>query len=190
MQNEWPLCVHRAGTATACRQGLSVPRMRTISQEMQRHEGVREGETVMTTITRNEVARMLRVSVATVRRMEGKSLHPRLIDGAWRFEVDEVNRIQRASNSVSKRVPSEGQIAAEIFRRFDEGQSLRQIVRECRQLPKVVQALYEEWNTPLGHQAGCDDESAIFTRDEEDIVRWEEAMRAMIAADERRELQV
>jgi hypothetical protein len=153
--------------------------MRTISQEIQRYEGVREGEGVMVTITRKEVASMLGVSVATVRRMEGKSLHPKLIDGAWRFEIDDVKGVQRAPSAVVKRAPSEGEIAAEIFRRFDEGKSLRQIVRECRQPPKVIRAMHEEWAAPLGRASDVEC-CAATTRDEEEIVRWEEAMRAMI----------
>jgi hypothetical protein len=153
---------------------------------MQEHEDVREGEAVMATITRNEVASMLGVSLATVRRMEGKSLHPRMVDGAWRFEVDEVKNIQRAPNSVVKRSPSEGEVAAEIFRRFDEGQSLRRIVSECRQAPSVVRRLYREWSAPLGGrpELETEDDYAITTRDEEELVRWEEAMRTMSAADE------
>lgn len=138
----------------------------------------------MATITRSEVASLLGVSVATVRRMEGKSLHPKLIDGAWRFELDEVNGVQRTPNAVVKGTPSEGEIAAEIFRRFDEGQSLRQIVRECRQPPEVVQDLYRDWRTPLGEQAECSDTSAMARQDEEELVRWEASMRAIIAADE------
>ncbi len=137
----------------------------------------------MATITRNEVASMLGVSVATVRRMEGKMLHPRLVDGAWRFEADEVKSLSRMQNPVGRRALSEGEIAAEVFRRFDQGQSLRQIVRECSLAPKTVQALYREWNTPLGVQADGD-EPEIAPRDEDELVRWEEAMRAEIAAAE------
>jgi hypothetical protein len=159
--------------------------MRACCLEMQGHEDVREGEAVMATITRNEVASMLGVSVATVRRMEGKSLHPRMVDGAWRFEVDEVKNIQRAPNSVVKRSPSEGEVAAEIFRRFDEGQSLRQIVRECRQPPSVVRILHQEWAAPLGKTSNPESEDSreVTAQLEQEIACWEDEMKALIAAD-------
>jgi hypothetical protein len=152
---------------------------------MQRNEDVREGEAAMATITRSEVASMLGVSVATVRRMEGKSLHPKLTDGAWRFEIDEVKNVQRVPNAVVRRTPSEGEIAAEIFLRFGEGQSLRQIVCECRQPVRVVRALYQEWTTPLGEKPDdtWKDEFTIGVREEEALAKWEADMRAMLDED-------
>jgi hypothetical protein len=178
-------------TAIACRQGLSLISLSTNYREMQERKGVTEGGVAMAMLTRNKVADMLGVSVATVRRMEGKSLHPRMVDGAWMFELDEVISIQRSPRPAANRPPSEGEVAAEIFRRFDEGQSLRKIVRDCRQSPKVVQALYREWGTPLGEKPEADavDRHAQLLQDEQDLVRWEESMKAMTAADEENDLQ-
>jgi len=156
---------------------------------MQGQEGVTKGEAVMATITRSEVASMLGVSVATVRRMEGKSLHPKMVDRTWAFDPDEVAKVQRSPSRTTKRPPSDGELAAEIFRRFDLRQSLGEIVREFRQSPKVVQALYREWSTPLGGTPDDQDDRALTTRDEQDLVRWEQDMRAMIATDEEHDLQ-
>jgi len=158
---------------------------------MQEQEGVTEGKVATTTLTRNDVAGILGISVAKVRRMEGKELHPRFVGGKWLFALDEVKKIQGSPSPTTGRPSSDGELAAEMFRRFEQGQSLRQIVRECRQSPKIVQALYRDWSTPLGGtpEADAEDESAVATRDEQELVRWEEDMKAMIAADDDRNLQ-
>src|SRR5688572_22532524 len=51
-------------------------------------------------LTRAQVARRLRKSIATVRRMEGVRLHPTCdVDGVWHFDVDEVESCVRAQVS-------------------------------------------------------------------------------------------
>jgi hypothetical protein len=158
---------------------------------MQGQEGVTEGEVATTTLTRNDVASILGISVAKVRRMEGKELHPRFVGGRWLFALDEVTKLQHSPSPTTRRPLSDGELAAELFRRFDQGQSLRQIIRECRQSPKIVQALYRDWATPLGGtpEAAVEDEGAVSMRDEQELVRWEDEMKAMVAADEERDLQ-
>ena len=158
---------------------------------MLEQEGVTEGEVATTTLTRNDVASILGISVAKVRRMEGKELHPRFVDGKWLFALNEVTNIQRSPSPTTARPPSDGELAAEMFRRFDQGQSLRQIIRDCRQSPKVVQALYRDWATPLGGtpEAAVEDEGAVSMRDEQELVRWEDEMKAIVAADEERDLR-
>jgi uncharacterized protein YqfA (UPF0365 family) len=74
---------------------------------------------------------------------------------------------------------------------IDQGQSLLQIIRHCQQSPKVVQALYRDWATPLGGtpKADAEDERAVAMRDEQELVRWEDEMKAIVADDEERDLQ-
>ena len=76
-----------------------------------------------------------------------------------------------------------GELAAEIFQRFDQGQSLREVVMVCRQPPELVRALYRQWGTPLG-EAEPAAPDALAEKDDQDLVRWEEQMRAMTAAEE------
>jgi len=44
-------------------------------------------------LTRMQVARALGRSIATVRRIEGELLHPRLVGGVWRFKRREVDEL-------------------------------------------------------------------------------------------------
>jgi hypothetical protein len=154
---------------------------------MQDCEGVTEGEAVTATLTRQNVAAILGVSVAKVRRMEGKELHPSFVDGKWLFDVVEVRRLQ----SAPKRASTDGEVAAEVFERFDTGQSIRQIVRECKLAPELVFNLYRYWDTSLGESPDIDgvDSRAQQRQEEQDLARWEEEIRAMITADEERDLQ-
>jgi hypothetical protein len=155
---------------------------------MQDNETVSEVEGATATLTRKKVASMLGVSVATVRRMEGKSLHPRRVAGAWLFEMGEVAAIPKASRPTDARDPSEGALIAELFRCFDKGQSFRQVVRESRQAPDLVRAAYRQWSTPLGEiPEQAPEVDVLARRDEHDLVRWEDQMRAMEAADERKD---
>jgi len=120
--------------------------------------------------------------------MEGKTLHPRLVNGTWLFDSGEVIEVQRSAKLTTRKPSSEGELAAELFRRFDEGQSLRQVVRECRQDPEVIQALYCQWATPLGGAREAEaDAYALARQGEQDLVRWEERMRAMLAANEKQD---
>jgi hypothetical protein len=107
------------------------------------------------------------------------------------FALDEVTKLQRSPSPTTRRPLSDGELAAELFRRFDQGQSLRQIIRDCQQSPKVVQALYRDWATPLGGtpEAAVEDGRAVTMRDEQELVRWEDEMKAMVAADEERDLR-
>jgi hypothetical protein len=142
-------------------------------------------------LTRNDVASILGISVAKVRRMEGRELHPRFVGGKWLFALDEVTKLQHSPSPTTRRPQSDGELAAELFRRFDRGQSLRQIIRDCQQSPKVVQALYRDWATPLGGrpEADAEDERAVTMRDEQELVRWEDEMKAMVADDEERDIR-
>jgi excisionase family DNA binding protein len=152
---------------------------------MQGKEDVTEEMVATATLTRDKVASILGVSVSTIRRMEGKSLHPRLVGRTWLFDLAEVMAAQRSARSTTAKTSSSGELAAELFRRFNEGQPLRRVVRECRQDPEVVQALYRQWATSLGETPAAERDLYVLARqDEQDLVCWEERMRAMMAADE------
>jgi len=53
-------------------------------------------------ITRQKVATMLDVSLATVRRMEGHDLHPDIVDGVRIFSLDEVNALKAVRAAAGK----------------------------------------------------------------------------------------
>lgn len=107
-------------------------------------------------LTRSQVAEYLGVSVSTVRRMEGSELHPTIdARGVHRFDPEEVIK---AAESVRRpasppRPASEplspGELAAEVFERFERRYSLSEIVRDLRIQPRKVRTLYHEWRTSL-----------------------------------------
>jgi hypothetical protein len=99
-------------------------------------------------LTRAQVARELQVSIATVRRLEKKKLHPkRDRDGVMRFDRREVIEL---AGQRGREVPIEGKVAARVFSLFDRGASLREVVQESEQPPVVVRMLWLEYQTPLG----------------------------------------
>lgn len=101
--------------------------------------------------TRHEVAEHLGISIATVRRMEGRKLHP-VPDarGVRRFDADEVRalRAERTTRPASKR-EHHGELAARVFEQFAGGADLRRIVVTVRVHPSIVRALYAEWLVSL-----------------------------------------
>ena len=109
------------------------------------------------TLTRAQVAARLGISTSSVRRLEGIELHPvQDARGVWRFDSAEVARVPpRARQQESLRargpreVPTGGEIAARIFRLFDAGRELSEIVIATRQPPSTVRWLYREWSTGL-----------------------------------------
>jgi hypothetical protein len=55
-------------------------------------------------LTRMQVARALGRSIATVRRIEGELLHPRLVGGIWRFKRREVDELAAEIRSGRRRL--------------------------------------------------------------------------------------
>lgn len=118
-----------------------------------------------TLLTRAEVAARLGVSTSTVRRFEGEQLHPRRgADGVNRFDPAEVaalamkllgekppkTKLQaRNSNRASAAPRTPGDIAAEVFARLEQRQSLAEIVVGVRVAPDVVRELHREWQRGL-----------------------------------------
>lgn len=111
-------------------------------------------------LTRGQVAARLGISVSTVRRYEGDKLHPTLDehDVRW-FDEKEVATLaatlangdgikRSASASSGARAPESrtaGEIAALAFERFEQRQSLSEIVIGLRVEPERVRALFEQW---------------------------------------------
>lgn len=106
-------------------------------------------------LTRPAVARRLGTSVASVRRLEGRLLHPERNErGVWLFALDEVERLAASyAPKHRRRSISDGEVAARAFQLFESGHDLTQIVVRLRQHPHVIRILYEEWQTDLatGH---------------------------------------
>jgi hypothetical protein len=100
-------------------------------------------------LTRAQAAERFGVSVSKIRSLEGKTLHPEVIDGVHYFAKDEVD-VVACSMPVSSRRRSrldEGQIAARVFRLIDNGKEVREIVEELEVAPQLVRELYREWKT-------------------------------------------
>lgn len=113
-------------------------------------------------LTRAEVAARLGVSTSTVRRYEGDQLHPtKGTDGVNRFDPEEVAALARAlldqkppkarskqaRNADKARTP--GDIAAEVFERLEQRQSLAEIVIGVRVAPELVRELHRQWQLGL-----------------------------------------
>ena len=107
-------------------------------------------------LTRKQVADLLGVSVFKVRTLERKGeLHPVVRDGTNFFTRAEVNALlqtasperRRGSRPIDPR--TDGEIAAEVFKLFDEGKALSEIVRIAAVVPERVRALYEEYEVSL-----------------------------------------
>jgi hypothetical protein len=120
-------------------------------------------------LTRGQVATRLGISVSTVRRLEGTRLHPTIDtdDVRW-FDEKEVASVaaELANTGVAKRkgasnaavsatssARSQGELAALVFERFEQRQSLAEIVVGLRVSPDFVRGLYDQWCVGLteGH---------------------------------------
>lgn len=116
-------------------------------------------------LTRGHVATRLGVSVSTVRRLEGTKLHPTIDSDdvrwfaesevvAYAAELANTTRVKRRGASVvtAAATPpgrSQGELAAQVFERFEQRQSLAEIVVGLRIAPDVVRSLFEQWNLGL-----------------------------------------
>jgi hypothetical protein len=120
-------------------------------------------------LTRGQVASRLGISVSTVRRLEGTRQHPTLDsdDVRWFDEkevaslaaelVNSTNSKRKGSrnSSVADAGParSQGEVAALVFERLEQRQSLPEIVIGLRVSPEIVRGLYDQWCVGLteGH---------------------------------------
>ncbi|MBI2893919.1 MAG: hypothetical protein HYY06_10235 [Deltaproteobacteria bacterium] len=99
-------------------------------------------------MTRSQVARKLGKALTSVRRLEGKELHPiKDATGTHFFdpgEVDAFATIQVATMSRRQADP-EGEQAAAAFEVFAAGHGVREAVIRLRRQPRVIRALHHEW---------------------------------------------
>jgi hypothetical protein len=118
-------------------------------------------------LTRIETAKRLGVSTSTVRRYEGDKLHPiRGADGVNRFDAKAVAELatsllndnggkpprkprRNAAAPAHEVKRTEGEIAAEVFDRLEQRQSLAEIVIGVRVPPDVVRELHRQWQLGL-----------------------------------------
>ncbi len=131
------------------------------SQESRRLSVVTTKDPSATRLTRAQVAARLDVSISTVRRFEGSRLHPHVDRGDVRwFDPKEVaaiatelanepraERRRNATSAAARATPqhSPGELAARVFERFEQRQSLAEIVIGVRVEPDTVRALFEQW---------------------------------------------
>ena len=119
-----------------------------------------------TTLTRDDVAKRLGVSISTVRRFEGTRLHP-VIDAksVRRFKASDVERLAKELNA-EQRSPRDaqqavvraaempkGELAALVFERLEQRHSLSEIVIALRVPPEDVRELYHTWLVGLSCSA-------------------------------------
>lgn len=109
-------------------------------------------------LTRKQVADLLGIGVTSVRRAEGRYLHP-TIDrwGVRRFSPIEVEAFSQmkgrpahqeesdAASVAASKVP--GPVAAKIFMLFEQNRSLVQVVLETEQNPIVVREFRRLYDT-------------------------------------------
>jgi hypothetical protein len=102
-------------------------------------------------LTRAQVAAELGYrSIFPVRKMEGGALHPLRSARGWLFDPAEVAAVKaKRPLSVTAAPASEGRVAARVFRLFDTGRELREIVEELELAPAIVRELWHEWLTDL-----------------------------------------
>jgi hypothetical protein len=103
-------------------------------------------------LTRAQVAAELGYrSIFPVRKMEGQSLHPVRTARGWLFDPKEVAALKAQRPVGPANAPmSEGRVAARVFRLFDKGYELREIVEELEIGPSLVRDLWHEWLIDLG----------------------------------------
>ena len=105
-------------------------------------------------LTRDDVAKRLGISVSTVRRLEGSKLHPLVTgSGVRRFKPADVEQLattlaanQNAPRNAALTVErSKGELAALVFERLEQRHSLAEIVIALRVSPDEVRDLYHTW---------------------------------------------
>jgi len=100
-------------------------------------------------LTRGQVARRLGMSLSSVRRMEGEQLKP-IVDarGVHHFEETEIQavfvRVRRARAPHDDR--ADGALAAAAFALFRSGADVIAVVKELREAPERIEALFGQWN--------------------------------------------
>lgn len=100
-------------------------------------------------LTRPEVADALGVSIATVRRLQGKQLHPtRSEDGIYLFtrgEVEALRTLRPPPPPTRGETLDPGDLASEAFKLLRDGVEARDIVIALRRTPEEIEALQVAW---------------------------------------------
>jgi hypothetical protein len=117
-------------------------------------------------LSRAQVADRLGISVSTVRRYEGSRLHPQIgADGVHWFAASEVAELaaelaneprmrrflRNAAGEPSAKVAprSADEVAAQVFERLEQRQTLAEIVIGVRVAPERVRELHAQWSQGL-----------------------------------------
>lgn len=99
-------------------------------------------------LTRSAVAEILGVHISTVRRLEGRDLHPvRDPNGIHHFDRREVEELATKRGRSGR--PS-GRMAARVYELLRDRKSIGEIVHETELAPEEVRALFEQLTTPFG----------------------------------------
>src|SRR5258708_6200726 len=95
-------------------------------------------------LTRVQVARQLGVGVTAVHhmRLRGELRPQRDAGGVWRYDPADVIRV--AAKRGVRGLRTDGDVAAEAFRMFDQGGELKDIVSALRITPAEVRRLFNE----------------------------------------------
>ncbi len=104
-------------------------------------------------LKRNEAARLLGVSTATIRRMEGSTLEPvRGADGVHRFREEHVRElvIHRVSTTPGSPDVYDAEDAAIAFDLFDQGLHPVDVVKRTKLHPRSIVAMHREWVSMRG----------------------------------------
>jgi hypothetical protein len=100
-------------------------------------------------VKRAEAARMLGMSVSTLRRQEGRLVSPIVgPDGVHLFDESEIRSVSvtvRHKQAIASSGPAAGEIAAEVFTLLDERVHPVEIVKRLQLTPQVVVDLHEQW---------------------------------------------
>lgn len=122
-----------------------------------------------TRLSRAQVADRLGISVSTVRRYEGSRLHPQIsADGVHWFDSVEVaelaaelanqprmrRRLRNGAGESAGRAPARSassvdEVAAQVFERLEQRQTLAEIVVGVRISPERVRELHAQWSQGL-----------------------------------------
>src|SRR6266545_23920 len=106
-------------------------------------------------VTRTGAAKRFGCSVATIRRMEGKELRPRVGPGGVHyFRKSEINKVAlryvrgRGRNRLKqdRHEEREAKLAARVFELLDSGCTAVEIVKRLELLPGRVIDLVDQWN--------------------------------------------
>jgi hypothetical protein len=143
-------------------------------------------------LTRAAVARRLGVGISSVRRLEGRVLHPVVdVAGTHRFDPREVDahaetsaRQRRPRRATSAHVANPVAPDAEVFELFQAGRCHADVVIATKLSSEEVRRLYGQWRagyaTPTNPAPAVDPEQER-ARESAEVREWKEQMRALTA---------